>query len=113
MKGRLVLGAAVALAIATSQAVGGISGGGKVAASSSELLIIGPVEAVKEKEGFVVVLGQRLPLKSVGHVEVGETLAVFGSARADGALNVAGAKNLGMYVPGATNVLLTAVVQKV
>jgi hypothetical protein len=47
MKGRLFWGVAVALALATSQAVGGISGGGKASGISFELLFIGPVEAVK------------------------------------------------------------------
>jgi hypothetical protein len=112
MKGRLLSGAAVAVVLVTSNAVGGISGGG-FAASSSELILLGPVEAVKEREGVVIVLGQKLAQRAVGSVEVGQTLAVFGSVSADGAFSVSGVQRLGLYVPGATNIVVTGVVQKV
>ena len=113
MKGRLLLGAAVALAFATSNAVSGISGGGKVVAGNSELILLGPVEAIKDREGVVVVLGQKLSQRAVGQVEIGQTLAVFGSVNADGALAVSSVQSLGFYVPGATNIVVTGVVQKV
>jgi hypothetical protein len=113
MKRQIVWGAIVAIALATTNAVGGVTGGGSSSSANSVLLLLGPVEAVKQRDGIVVVLGQKLPQRAVGSVEIGETLAVFGTVRADGTLSVSGVRHFGLYVPGATSVVLSGVVQKV
>ena len=113
MKGRLLWGAVVASALAASSALGGgISGGGRLSVSNSELILLGPVEALSKRDGVVTVLGQKLPQRAVGNVQVGDTLAVFGSVAADGSLKVDRVQSQGLYVPGATTVLLTGVIQK-
>ena len=111
MKGRFLLGVVAALSFATS-AVAGISGGALSKANTLQLILLGPVEAVSERDGNAMVLGQRLSLEALGPVEVGQTVAVFGDVKADGTLFVSQVRNLGQYVPGATTVLLTGVVQK-
>src|ERR1700704_5333274 len=80
--------------------------------SDVSLLIVGPVEALVPKENAVVILGQKISLKSVQHINVGETAAVYGRINSDGALSVSSILGEGEYVPGATAVLLTGVVQK-
>jgi len=113
MKGNFLLSVLASIAFVATSAVAGISGGASQTAKNDQLLLVGPVEAIKERESIVVVLGQKLPLRSVGRVEVGETVAVFGAVRADGTITVARVQHEGLYVPGATSVLLTGTVQKI
>src|SRR6185436_7335494 len=114
MKGRYLWGVVAAIAIAASDAtIAGISGGAFAASTNAPLLLLGPVEAVKQRESVVVVRGQKLPLRTVGQVEVGPTVAVFGSVRSDGSFDISGVQRQGLYVPGATSIVLTGVVQKI
>ena len=114
MKGRYLWGVVAAIAIASSDpTIAGISGGAFASSTNAPLLLLGPVEAVKQRESVVVVLGQKLPARAVGQVEVGQTVAVFGTVDANGAFNISGVQRQGLYVPGATSILLTGVVQKI
>src|SRR5262245_15381616 len=88
MKGHLLWGAVVAVIVVSANAVAGISGGAFTSSSNAAPILLGPVEAVKEREAVVVVLGQKLPQRVVGRVELGDTVAVFGSVRADGSLDI-------------------------
>ncbi len=86
-----------------------------VSAATSEqqqtlLLLVGPVEAVHAKEGFSVVLGQKIPAVQLA---IGDTVAVFGTTRIDGSLSVTAVQTKGIYVPGATEIFLTGIVQQV
>jgi len=113
MKCRLLWSFVAVVALAASHAVGGISGGAYQRSSNSELLLLGPVELVKERQGVIVVLGQKLQLPSVNQFEVGQTVAVYGSVRADGTYAISAVQRHGLYVPGASPIVLTGVVQKV
>ncbi|HEU4623268.1 MAG TPA: hypothetical protein VFS52_00810, partial [Steroidobacteraceae bacterium] len=114
MKGRYLWGVVAAIAFAASDpTIAGISGGAFARSTDAPLVLLGPVEAINQREGVVVVLGQRLPARVVGHVEVGQTVAVFGTFDSRGVINVLGVQRQGLYVPGATSIVLTGVVQKV
>jgi hypothetical protein len=113
MKIHLLKGIALAIAFVASNAIAGISGGALRASAAVQLLIVGPVEAIKERDGTATILGQKLPLRSLGPVEVGESVSVFGVLRADGSIMVSRVVLNGEYVPGSSPILLTAVVQKV
>src|SRR5438270_13993992 len=76
-----------------------------------QLLLAGPVESINEKDGTLVVLGQKLSI-SPG-VTVGDAVSVFGVVRTDGTLSVSRLIDHGVYVPGASRVLLTGVLQQV
>ena len=76
----------------------------------TSLLLVGPVEAVHTKEGFSIVLGQKIPAVQLA---IGDTVAVFGTTRTDGSLSVTAVQIKGIYVPGATEIFLTGVVQQV
>jgi hypothetical protein len=104
---------ACALAFGASSAIAGISGGAFRASSSPELLIVGPVEAIKEREGTAIVLGQKISLRKLGNAQVGESVSIFGTVRPDGSVSISGVVSNGQYVPGASPVLLTGVVQKI
>ena len=81
--------------------------------SNSELLVIGPVESVDAANGAVTVLGQRvLGIGNSHALTVGSTLAVFGAARGDGSIEASAIREQGMYVPGASAVFLSGIVQR-
>jgi hypothetical protein len=88
------------------EAVNGISRGGV------ELLVVGPVEAIDQAAKTAVVLGQRVLVADANHLALGETAAVFGTARADGSIVAAAIQSRGPYVPGASAVFISGVVQK-
>jgi hypothetical protein len=111
MKKHLVILASVA-AVAAMNAFGGISGGASQQKSVIDLMLLGPVEAVLARENAAIVLGQRIQIPAGADIAVGEVLAVYGTLKAGNLVAVQVLK-AGPYVPGATEVLLTGVVQKV
>jgi hypothetical protein len=113
MKILFIRAVAVVTVLVASSAFAGISGGARASSSSPQLLVVGPVEIVKEREGVAIVLGQKVPLRSIGHVEVGESISLFGVIRSDGSITISSVQHNGQYVPGASPVFLTAVVQSI
>src|SRR5690349_21702854 len=97
--------AAVLAAAAGATSSAGISGSG------AELLVVGPVEAVSAVDRTAVVLGQRVQTEMLDRLVVGDTVAVFGVARADGTISAAAIQSRGAYVPGATTVFLSGRVE--
>ena len=78
------------------EAVNGINRGGV------ELLVVGPVEAIDQAAKTAVILGQRVLVADANHLALGETAAVFGTARSDGSIVAAAIQSRGPYVPGAS-----------
>ena len=76
------------------------------------LLVVGPVDSKNAKEQTAIVLGQKIPLSAIGHMNVGETAAVFGKVATNGTLVTSVIRDQGRYVAGATSVLLTGVLEK-
>ena len=76
----------------------------------SDLLMLGPVDAVDESNARAQVLGQWIQLSPSRRPKglVGRVLAIYGSVAADGSLEVTAAReqNSVDYVPGATRVFL-------
>ena len=96
--------AIAATAVSTSSA--GISGSG------AELLVVGPVESIDLVQRSATVLGQRIFTRQPDQLSVGDTVAVFGKAAANGAIVAMTIEPRGLYVPGATPIFLSGVVQK-
>jgi len=113
MKGQLMKSVVLAMAFVASTAIAGISGGALRVSTAPQLLIVGPVEAIKGREATATVLGQKLPLRSLGQVEIGESVSIFGVLRSDGTVAVSSVEHNGQYIPGASTVFLTAIVQKI
>src|SRR5580692_2529919 len=97
-------------------AANGISGGGSPAASTLpgdvQLLVIGPIESIDVDAKTVVVLGQQLAAPNLDGLAVGDSAAIFGKLRNDGAILVSAIQDRGPYVAGANGVLISGVVQK-
>jgi hypothetical protein len=91
--------------------VGHAAGSGT--SGASELLLIGPVEAVNTTQTRAVVLGQKISIAPSYGIAVGDTVAVYGTESADGTIQATKVQAQGMYVAGATTVFLEGVVQKV
>jgi hypothetical protein len=102
-----VLGAAVLVAlVASATSSAGVSRGG------AELLVVGPVESIDAENRTATVLGQRIHGAMVDTLAVGNTVAVFGAARTDGAIEASAIQTRGLYVAGASNVFLSGTVQR-
>jgi hypothetical protein len=112
MKGLVTIGVAVALAAVTPDLWASSAAAGPSAGQPS-LLLVGPVESISEKNGTAVVLGQKLSVALPESVVVGDSVSVYGKMRDDGTLAISKVTNQGIYVPGATHVVLTALVQQV
>ena len=97
--------AAVIAAAAASAGSAGISGSG------TELLVVGPVEAVNPIDRTAIVLGQRVQTDMAERLAVGDTVAVFGVTRGDGSIAAAAIQSRGTYVPGATAIFLSGRVE--
>ena len=78
--------------------------------ANSDLLVLGPVDAVDQPNARVQVLGQWIPLSASQKSEdlVGHVVAVYGSVASDGSLEVAEVREQSSteYVAGATRVYL-------
>ena len=117
---------AASLCAAAATAAAGISGGGAAASGISgggspavavlpgdiQLLVLGPIESIDVDTKTVIVLGQRVAAPNLNGLAVGDTAAIFGRLRNDGAILVSVIQDRGAYVAGANSILLTGVVQK-
>ncbi|HWM66772.1 MAG TPA: hypothetical protein VNO35_09310, partial [Steroidobacteraceae bacterium] len=114
MKGLVMIGAAVVLSAATSDLwASSVTGTSQAIVGQPTLLLAGPVESISEKNGTAVVLGQKLFVQLPESVVVGDSVSVYGKLQDDGTLAVSKVTNQGIYVPGASHVVLTALVQQV
>src|SRR3984893_6648507 len=86
--------------------VNGISGGG------AQLFVIGPVEAINASNRTAIVLGQTVHAASLERLAVSNTVAVYGTTRADGSIVASAIQSRGIYVPGATSIFISGTVQK-
>ena len=103
--------ATIVSAAGTSSA--GITGGARQSVSGApSLVLVGPVEAVNASRGLVVVLGQSILTSEASQLSVGDTVSVIGNVKANGNVEAKAVQKAGLYVAGATQVLLTGVVQK-
>jgi len=111
---KFVIAASVATIVAVAgTATAGITGNARQASSEvPSLVLVGPVEAINVPKGFAVVLGQKVFTAGIANLSVGETVSVVGEVRSDGSVLAAAIEDNGLYVAGATNVLLTGVVEK-
>src|SRR4029077_13558403 len=112
---KLAIAASVATIVATAgTATAGITGNARqISSEAPSLVLVGPVEAINIPKGFAVILGQKVFATGVAHLRLGETVSVIGAVRSDGSVSAAAIEDNGLYVAGATNVLLTGVVEKV
>jgi hypothetical protein len=112
---RLMLPLAVATVISAASVAP--AGTGSIARQSASeataLVLVGPVEAVNAATSVAIVLGQKVLAPSASDLVVGDTVFVVGELNPDGSIFAEGIQDAGLYVPGATQVLLTGVVQKV
>jgi hypothetical protein len=114
MKSVLLIGAVAALIAGTTELWASSATGSTQAVSEQFTLVLaGPVESINDKDGTAVVLGQKLLLGQRDGVAVGDAVSVFGKMRSDGSVSVAKIIDHGIYVPGATPILLTGLVQQV
>ena len=97
--------------VGAAATVGHAAGSGT--SGASELLLIGPVEAVNTTQTRAVVLGQKISISPSDGIAVGDTVAVYGTESADGTIHATQVQAEGLYVAGATTVFLAGVVQKV
>jgi len=102
---------AVAIVLGTAAASTG-SAGVRGSGSSPELLVIGPVESINAVDRTATILGQRVHTAMVDALAVGNAVAVFGTARADGTIEASAIQLRGMYVPGATSIFVSGTVQR-
>jgi hypothetical protein len=109
MKKQLIMFVCMAAFAAT--AIGGISGGASPRSNSSQLLLVGPVDALLARENAIVVLGQKIQVSAGSSFVAGDLVAVYGRFE-NARLSVSRIERSGPYVAGATAVLLTGVVQK-
>src|SRR5438874_4650151 len=100
---------AVAILLGTAAASTGLAG---VGGTGGELLVIGPVESVNATESTATILGQLVHTAAIDAVAVGNTVAVFGTARADGTIEASAIQSRGIYVPGATSIFVSGTVQR-
>src|ERR1700686_4586566 len=111
-----VIVAALLAATVTAASYGGISGGGGavngISGGGAQLLVVGPVEAIDAANKTAIVLGQRVHAASLERVAVGNTVAVYGTTRADGSIAASAIQSRGIYVPGATSIFISGTVQK-
>ena len=110
MKKHLVMFTCAA-SFAAMNALGGISGGAAQKSSANDLVLVGPVDALNTRENAAVVLGQKIRIPGATSLGIGEVVAVYGEVRGT-SLIASRIQKVGAYVPGATEILLTGVVQK-
>src|SRR5436853_68851 len=99
----------VAILLGTAAASTGLAG---VGGTGGELLVIGPVESVNAADSTATILGQLVHTAAIDAIAVGNTVAVFGTARADGTIEASAIQSRGTYVPGATSIFVSGTVQR-
>ncbi len=80
--------------------------------SAPELLVVGPVESIDLTNRTATVLGQRVAVENVDVLTVGNTVALYGSVRPNGTVELSGIRDQGIYTPGATAVFISGTVQR-
>ena len=114
MKNLMLAVAAATIVTAAATVPAGISGGARQDSHESmALVLVGPVEAVNVSQGLAIVLGQKVITQSAAELSVGEAISVIGRLSPDGSILAMSVQKAGVYVPGATQILLTGTVQKV
>ncbi len=93
--------AVFAVTIFAAPASAGTSGSAAISEQQTSLLLVGPVEAVHSKEGFSIVLGQKIPAT---RLTIGDTVAAFGTTGTNGNLSITAVRTMGLYVAGATEI---------
>src|SRR6266446_6102041 len=98
-------------------AINGISGGGApaingISGGGTQLLVVGPVEAINAANKTAIVLGQTVRAPNLETLAMGNTVAVYGTIRADGSIAASTIQSRGIYVPGATAIFISGTVQK-
>jgi len=111
-----VILAALLAATVTAASYGGISGGGLgtngISGGGAQLLVVGPVDAINAANRIAIVLGQTVHAASLERLAVGNTVAVYGTTRADGSIAASAIQSRGIYVPGATSIFISGTVQR-
>ena len=121
-----VILAALLAATLTAASYGGVSGGGLgingisggglgtngISGGGAQLLVVGPVDAINAAIRTAIVLGQTVHVASLERLAVGNTVAVYGTTRADGSIAASAIQSLGIYVPGATSIFISGTVQR-
>ncbi len=100
--------------IAVAALIGAVGASPSSAGTSTEgarLLVAGPVEAVDFANRTLTVLGQRVQAEAPDQFGIGSTIAIFGTMRIDGSIEVSAIQSRGLYVPGASSVFLSGKVQ--
>src|SRR5947208_605473 len=99
----------VAILLGTAAASTGLAG---VGGTGGELLVIGPVESVNGTDSTATILGQLVHTAAIDAIAVGNTVAVFGTAREDGTIEASAIQSRGISVPGATSIFVSGTVQR-
>src|SRR5207302_11436972 len=86
--------------------VNGISGGGAPLVNGSR------GDGTNAVNGTSGVRGQTVHATSVESLAVGNTAAGYGTTRADGSIEASAIQSRGIYVPGATLIFISGIVQK-
>ncbi len=97
--------------------ISGISGGGAplingISGGGAQLLVVGPVEAINAANKTAIVLGQTVRAPNLETLAMGNTVAVYGTIRADGSIAASTIRSRGIYVPGATAIFISGTVQE-
>jgi hypothetical protein len=109
MKGRMRTWMLVVL---TSWCVVGLSGHAQAGTTGNEsLMLLGPVEAVDAKNGIAIVVGQKVLLRNLKRPSIGSSVAVFGSVNLDGSVVASAITSAGLYVSGASPLVITGIVR--
>src|SRR5437879_10756031 len=75
---------AVAALVGAAAASAGLAAAG--GSTATQLLVVGPVEAVNTADATATILGQRVHTALAGQLTVGNEVAVFGTRLADGTI---------------------------
>ena len=98
------------IGVAATAAYAGTSGSG--GGQNTSLLIVGPIESINSTQTAAIILGQKVLLGRNDGLTVGNTVAVYGETFPDGSIAASKIQSGGLYVPGATPVFISGVVQQ-
>src|SRR3984893_13716111 len=111
-----VILAALLAATVTAASYGGISGGGLgtngISGGCAPVVVVGAVDSINAGNRMAIVLGQTVNAASLERLAVGNTVAVYGTTRADGSIAASAIQSRGIYVPGATSIFISGSVQR-